>query len=83
MSQRLSLFINTVKHLNSGHLWVLKHLSVIERYPPFGGHLKKIVTFGTERFVRCSWHVRYLGSPLLGDFTVVLNKLFIDIFLGQ
>ena len=62
----------TVKPLNSRHLRVLKNLSIIERCPVFGGNLKKIVTFGTERFVRYSWHVRYLGCPLLGGFTVFL-----------
>ena len=63
--------ITTVKSLNSGHLRVLKNLSVIERCPLLGGNLKKIVTFGTKCFVRYSWHVRYLGCPLLGGFTVV------------
>ena len=38
---------DTVKHLNSGHLRVLKNLSVIERCPLLGGYLKRIVTFGT------------------------------------
>ena len=37
----------TVKPINSGHLRVLKDLSVIERSPLLGGNLKKIVTFGT------------------------------------
>ena len=37
----------------------LKNLSVIARCPLLGGNLKKIVTFGTKRFVRYSWHVRY------------------------
>ena len=59
-----------VKPLNSGHLQVLKNLSVIERCQLLGVNLKKIVTFGTKRFVRCSWHVRHLGCPLLGGFTV-------------
>ena len=56
----------TVKSLNSGHLWVLKNLSVIERCPLLGGNLKKIVTCGTKCFVHYSWHVRYLGCQLLG-----------------
>ena len=34
--------------LNSGHLRVLKHLSVIKRCPLLGGSLTKIVTFGTK-----------------------------------
>ena len=60
-----------MKPLNSGHLRILKNLSVIERYPLLGGNLKKIVAFGTKRFVRYSRHVRYLGCPLLGGFTVL------------
>ena len=36
---------NTVKLLNSGHLRVLKNLSVIEGCPLLGGNFKKIVTF--------------------------------------
>ena len=47
----------TVKPLNSGHLRVLKNVSVIERYPLLGGNLKKVATFGTKCFVRYSWHV--------------------------
>ena len=62
--------INTVKLLNSGHLQVLKNLFVIKRFPLLRGSLTKIVTFGTKHFVRYSRHVRYLGCPLLGDFTV-------------
>ena len=57
--------------LNSGYLRVFKNLSVIERCPLLGGNSKKIVTFGTKRFVRYSMHVRYLGCPLLGGFTVL------------
>ena len=67
---------NTVKPLNSGHLRVLKHLSVIERCPLLGDNFKKIAIFGTERFVRYSWHVRYLGCLLLGAFTVESSKCF-------
>ena len=55
---------NRVKPLNNGHLRLLQNLSVIERSPQLGGNLKKIVTFGTKRFVRYSWHVCYLGYPL-------------------
>ena len=55
-----------MKPLNDGHLRVLKNLSIIDKCPLLGGNLKKIVTFGTKRFVR------YLGCPLLGDFTVLL-----------
>ena len=59
-----------MKPLNRGHLRVLKNLSVIKRCPLLGGSLTKIVTFGTKHFVRYSRHVRYLGCPLLGGFTV-------------
>ena len=55
----------------------LKKLSVIKRFLLLGGNLKKIVTFRTKCFVRYSWHVRYLGCPPLGDFTVFPKKLFI------
>ena len=59
-----------VKPLNSGHLRVLKNLSVIGRCPLLGGNFKKIITFGTQHFVLYSWPVRYLGCLLLGGFTV-------------
>ena len=61
---------DTVKPLNIEHLRVLKNLSVIKRCPLLGGSLTKIVTFGIKHFVRYSRHVRYLGCPLLGGFTV-------------
>ena len=67
---RFSYFAVTVKPLNSGHLQVLKNLSVIERCPLLGGNLKNIVTFGTKNFARYSRHVRYFGCPLLGGSTV-------------
>ena len=38
--------------------------------PLLGGSLTKIVTFGTKPFVHYSRHVRYLGCPLLGGFTI-------------
>ena len=60
-----------VKPLNRGHLRVLKKLSVIEMCPLLVGNLKKILTFGTKRFVCYSWHVRCLGCPL-GSFTVLI-----------
>ena len=60
-----------MKPLNSGHLRILKNLSVIERCPLLGGNLKKIVAFGTKHFARYSRHVRYLRCPLLGGFTVL------------
>ena len=60
-----------VKPLNRGHLRVFKKLSVIERCQLLVGNLKKILTFGTERFVCYSWHVRWLGCPL-GSFTVLI-----------
>ena len=62
--------IFTVKPLNTTHLRVLKHLSVIERCPLLGGNFKKIVTLESNGFDRYSWHVRYSGCPLLGVFTV-------------
>ena len=43
-----------MKPLNSGYLRVLKNLYVIERCPLLESSLKKIVTFGTKRFVRYS-----------------------------
>ena len=64
------MILNTVKRLKSGHLRVLKNFFVIERCPLLGGNLKKIITYGTKRFVRCSRHVRYLECPLLGGFTI-------------
>ena len=68
--------------LNSGHLRVLKNVSVIERCPLLGGNLKEIVTFGTENFVRHSRHVRYLGRPLLGGFTAFDIPLLINLFIS-
>ena len=62
------IYNNTVKPLNSGHLWVLKNVSVIERCLLLGGNLKKIVTFGAKHFVRYSRHVRCLRFSLLGGF---------------
>ena len=56
--------VNVVKPPNSRHLGVLKNLYVIGRCSLLGGDLKKIVTFGAQRFVR------YLGCPLLVGFTV-------------
>ena len=49
--------------LNSGHLKVVKNLSLIERCPPLGSNFKNIVTFEAQHFVRYSWYVRYLGCP--------------------
>ena len=60
----------TVKPLNSGHLRILRNLSVIKRCSLLGRILTKIVTFRTKHFVRYSRHVRYMGCPLLGGFTV-------------
>ena len=79
----------TVKPLNSGHLRVLKNLSVIKRCALLGGSVTKIVTFRTKHFVRYSRHVRYLRCPLLGGFTVFhfekilifLEKIFLFCFL--
>ena len=66
-------FINP---LNSGHLRVLKK-SVIKRCPLLGGSLTKTVIFGTKHFVHYSRHVRYLGYPLLGGFTVLYFNLYL------
>ena len=60
-----------MKPLKSGHLRVLKNLSVNERCPLLGGNFTKIVTFGTKRFVRYPVYVRYLRCPLLEGFTVL------------
>ena len=65
---------DTVKPLNSGHLLVLKNLSVIKRCPLLGGSLTKIFTFGTKHFVCYARHVHYLRCPLLGGFTVLRKK---------
>ena len=46
-----------------------------------GGNFKKIVTFGTQRFVRYSSYVRYLGCPLLGGFTVETLVLHLSNYL--
>ena len=51
-------------------------MSVIERCPLLGDNLKKIVTFKTQHFVRYSWHVCYLGCPLLGGFTVLTDTFW-------
>ena len=40
-----------------------------------GDNLKKIATFGTKLFVRCSRHVHYLGCPLLRGFTVFIRAM--------
>ena len=67
-----SVFFKYSKPLNSGHLRVLKYLSIIKRCSLLGGSLTKIVTFWT----RCSKHVRYLGCPLLRGFTAYQSKTF-------
>ena len=71
-------FIKMVKPLNSGHLRLLKKLSVIKRCLLLGGSLTKIVVFETKHFVR------YLGCPLLGGFTVIIwdKKLWL-VFLNR
>ena len=63
---------DAVKPLNSGHLRVLKNLSVIKRCPLFGGSLRKINTFANKHFFCYSVHVRYFGCPLLGGFTAYI-----------
>ena len=71
---------NTVKPMNSGHLRVLKNLSVIKRCPLLGGSLTEIVTYITKHFAHYSRHVGYLGCSLLRGFTVVLCALFFSFF---
>ena len=51
-------------------------LSIIKSCPLLGGSSTKIVTFVTKYFVRYSRHVRYLGYPLLGGFTVQVISYF-------
>ena len=48
---------DTVKPLHSGHLRVLKNLSVIKKCPLFGGSLRMINTFANKHFSRYSVHV--------------------------
>ena len=72
--------IFTVKPLNTGHLRVLKYLSVIKRCPLLGGNFKKIVTFETESFVCYSWHAPFLRCLLLIGFTVFVNLKFLKVF---
>ena len=50
---------DTVKPLNSGHLQVLKNLSVIERCPLLGGNFTLTVIFGTEHFACYSRYICY------------------------
>ena len=57
-------------------------MPVIKRCPLLGGSLTKIVTFGTKHFFRYSRHVRYLGCPLLGGFTVQYIFRFKVLFLA-
>ena len=54
-----------MKTLDSGHLQVLKSVSIIKRCSLLGGSLTKIVTFGTKHF--CPLLKVCL---LLGGFTV-------------
>ena len=63
-----------MKTLNSGHLRFLKNVSIIGRCLLLGGNLTKIVLFVTNRFVHYPIHVRYLGCPLLGGFTVLTKS---------
>ena len=64
------LGVDSVKPLNSGHLRVLKNLSIIKRCALLEGSLTKIAAFGIKPFDHYLRHVRYLRSPLLGGFTV-------------
>ena len=69
----ISCNIYTVKPLNIGHLWVLKNLFVLYwECPLLGGNIKKIVIFGTKRFVRYSRHVR-CTKELMVLISKVLN----------
>ena len=47
MTPFVQIDVHTVKPLNSGHLRVLKNLSVIKSCSLLGGNSKKIVTFRT------------------------------------
>ena len=69
----------TMKHQNSGHMRVLKNLSVIKRCPLLGGSLKKIVTFGTKYFVDY-WDVRYWEISLY--YESVLRRVEMKKFWG-
>ena len=62
-------FRYTVKPLNSGHLRILKNLSVIERCSLLGGNLKKIVILGLNVLsaihgMSAIWDVRYCKVSL-------------------
>ena len=74
--------VYTVKPLNSGHLRVLKNLSVIKRCPLLEGSLTKTVTIGTKHFVRYSRHVRYLGCPQWRDFAKTTSTLWTSSLQG-
>ena len=63
-----------MKPVNSEHLRALKNLCVIKRCPQLGGSLTKIDTFETKHFIRYLRHVCYLGCPLLGGFTVLIQS---------
>ena len=76
---KIGLKLNTMKPLNSGQLRVLKNV----RRALLGGNLKKIVTFGSKRFVRYSWHVRYLVSAIERFHCVNKTLLFHCIELGS
>ena len=57
-------FKNTVKPLNSGHLRVLKSLSVIKRCPLLGGSLQRLSRLGLNilsaiQGMPAIWDVRY------------------------
>ena len=64
-------WIRTYREIfKSALVYLSKNLSVIEWCRLLGGNLKKIITFGTQHFVRNPWHVRYLACPVLEGFTV-------------
>ena len=64
-----SSFACTMKPLNSGHLFVLKNLSVIKRFPLLRGSLTKMATFGTKHF------------PTIIDMSAICNVRFWEVLL--
>ena len=69
MTPFLQIDVYTVKPLNSGHLRILKNLSVIKRCSLLGGNSKKIVAFGlnilsTIQGMSAIWDVRHWEASL-------------------
>ena len=65
--------IYKVKPLKSGHLQVLKNLSIIEGCLVLGVNLKDNVTFGTKCFVHYSQH----GMSTIGRFYYIQENVCI------